>query len=122
MYKIGIDIVEIDRVKNSVNKYKKQFLDRIFTEEELDYSKNKHSSFSHLAARFCGKEAVMKAFGCALDFKQIEILNDKAGAPLVKLYGRALKAAKDKKVKSIEISLSHCKQYAVASVILLEKR
>lgn len=121
MYKIGIDIIEIDRVKNSVNKYKKQFLDRVFTKEELEYSKNKHSGFSHLAARFCGKEAVMKAFGCAFDFKQIEILNDKAGAPLVKLYGRALKAAKDKKVKNIEISLSHCKEYAVAVVIIEAK-
>lgn len=121
MHKIGIDIVEISRIKNSVNKYKNKFLDRVFTEKELDYSKNKNSKFSHLAARFCGKEAVMKAFGCAFDFKQIEILNDKEGAPKVKLYGRALKKAKEKKVRNIEISLSHCKQYAVASVILENK-
>lgn len=114
MHKIGVDVVEIKRIKDSVNKYKNQFLKRVFTDKEIEYSSDKHSKFSHLAARFCAKEAVMKALGAAVTFKDIEVINDKFGAPYVKLYGRAKLVFKGKKAKNIQISLSHCKNYAVA--------
>lgn len=118
IFKTGVDIIEIKRIKESVCKYKEHFLERVFTAKEIAYSKDKHYKFSHLAARFCAKEAVMKALGMSLDFKNIEIINDKAGAPQVKLYGRANKAAKGKKMKNIQVSLSHCKEYAVAVAIV----
>ncbi|MFH1454678.1 MAG: holo-ACP synthase [Armatimonadota bacterium] len=118
MYKIGMDIVEINRIKESIDKHKDQFLNRVFTSSELEYSRGKAGEAAHLAARFCGKEAVMKALSVPVDFKDIEIISGPEGAPFVKLHGRACELAGKNNVKNIQISLSHCKEYAAASVIL----
>ena len=67
----GVDIVEISRIKNAAKKWKKSFLEKIFTDKELEYSNEKTSSYQHLAARFAAKEAVLKALGSGLPRKRI---------------------------------------------------
>ncbi|MCX5715437.1 MAG: holo-ACP synthase [Candidatus Omnitrophica bacterium] len=119
----GVDIVEIARIKKAAKNWKARFLTRIFTDRELAYSRQKKFSHQHLAARFAAKEAVLKAFGDAsinsMEWKEIEITNNKDGKPLVRLSGKALQTKKRRKVKDIIISLSHTKNYAVASAILI---
>ena len=115
MQYIGVDIVEIGRIKKATELWGRSFLERVYTPAELElYSKN----FSSLAARFSGKEAVIKALDSrSIGLKEIEILSDASGKPQVRLYGRAQHKASDIGLSSIAISLSHCKEYAVACAI-----
>ncbi len=119
----GVDIVEIDRVKKAANKWKDKFLTRVFTNNELKYANGKKFSYQHLAARFAAKEAVLKAFGDAsinsMEWKNIEIINNKDGKPFVKLTGEAKKTLNKMGACEIIVSLSHTKNYAVANAILV---
>ncbi|MFH1387266.1 MAG: holo-ACP synthase [bacterium] len=105
---VGIDIVETERIKDSIKKYGDKFLKRIFTNKELKYCGRR----SHqLAARFAAKEAYSKAIGTGIsgiDWKEIEVFNNKAGKPFLSIRGKAS--------KKVHLSLSHSLQYAVASV------
>ncbi len=115
MQHIGIDIVEIARIEKAANHWGEVFLKRIYTEPELRLYGNRPSS---LAARFSGKEAVIKALNSkGIGFKEIEILSDTEGKPKVKLHGRAQTQAEQQGFINIAISLSHCKEYAVACAI-----
>ncbi len=110
----GIDIVEVKRLEAAVKRWGDIFLKRVFTEKELAYSKNKRHPFLHLAARFAAKEAVFKALGTnlKLNFKDIEISNDKYGRPYCSIKN---------KTTPILISISHTYDYAVACAIIQEK-
>ncbi len=113
---IGVDIIEIGRIKEAVNLWGEKFLRRIYTESELAAYRNKPSS---LAARFAGKEAVMKLLGTGrygIHWREVETLSMPGGKPLVTLYGRALTRASELGIKEIAVSLSHSKEYAVAYV------
>lgn len=119
-FKVGVDIIEIDRVKESVES--ERFCERVFTKNEIDYCESqKAQKAQHYAARFSAKEAVFKAISELLsnkydiEWKDIEIINDKNGRPQVNI----LKTDLRDKVKSIDISISHCKTYAVANVIAI---
>ena len=120
----GVDIVEISRIKNAAKKWKKSFLEKIFTEKELEYSNEKTSSYQHLAARFAAKEAVVKALGSGLtsrmEWKDIEVWNEASGKPNVRLGGEVKRISKDMGVKDIIISMSHTRTYAIANVILVK--
>lgn len=119
----GVDIVEIDRIKKAAGKWKDKFLTRVFTDNELKYSNGKKFCYQHLAARFAAKEAVLKAFGDAsinnMEWKNIEIANNKDGKPFVKLTGEAKKTLNKMGAGKIIVSLSHTKNYAVANAILV---
>ena len=115
MQRIGVDIVEIPRIETVVGRWGQSFLRRVYTEPELKLYGNRSSS---LAARFSGKEAVIKALGAGgIGFNEIEILADDSGKPEVRLYGKALRQAENIGLLNIDISLSHCKEYAVACAI-----
>ena len=115
MQHIGIDIVEIARIEKAADRWGEVFLKRIYTEMELRLYGNRPSS---LAARFSGKEAVIKALNSkGIGFKEIEILSDTEGKPKVKLYGKAQHRAEDMGMLNLAISLSHCKDYAVACAV-----
>ncbi len=120
---IGTDIVEVERIKKSVERYGDKFLDKIFTEVELEYSLNKKSKFLHLAGRFAAKEAVVKALApcCEKGFnwKDIEIYNDSAGRPFVRLYGKFEEFTAGK--FDVLISISHSENYATAIALLQNK-
>jgi len=121
----GVDIVEICRMKDAIDKWGEDFLSKIFTEKEIEYSKSRKCSSQHYAARFAAKEAVVKAFGdgakSPFKWTDIEVLNNKEGKPGIKFYNDALKLKKRKKVGNALISISHSRNYAVANVILMSR-
>ena len=116
MSHIGIDIIEIARIEASITQGGDRFLHRVYTEPELKLCHKKSSS---LAARFAGKEAVMKALGTknsGISWRDIEILSDSNGKPLVHLHGKAQNQARDLGIYKMAISLSHSKGHAIAFV------
>jgi holo-[acyl-carrier protein] synthase len=115
MQQVGVDIIEIKRIEKAVSRWGDSFLRRIYTDSELQLYKNKPAS---LAARFSGKEAVIKALGSnRVAYRDIEIIPDEGGQPHVNLYGKAGKRAQDIGVKNLAVSLSHCRDYAVACAV-----
>jgi len=121
----GVDIVEVKRVKAAVKRYGRRFLDKIYTEREIDYCRSKGAPEQHLAARFAAKEAVYKAFGgggkITIAWTDVEIINEKNGKPKVILKGSAKRLMDKRKIMKAVISLSHTKNYAVGNCILLKK-
>lgn len=121
----GIDIVEIPRMRDAVKKWGKGFISKVFTPREVRYSNSKRFSEQHFAARFAAKEAVIKAFGepskFPIKWTDIEVINDGEGKPIIEFRGGALKFKKRKKIDDVVVSMSHSKNYAIASVILLRK-
>ncbi len=113
---IGVDIIEIGRVKEVLARWGDTFLRRIYTEAELALYREKPPS---LAARFACKEAVMKLLGTGrrgVSWREVEVLSRPGGQPRVNLYGRALGRADKLGIREVAVSLSHCRDYAVASV------
>ena len=112
----GVDITEVKRLRQAVEKWGEAFLNRVFTKEELENAKTRGSLYQHLAGRFAAKEAVFKAMGDAeLNWKDVQILNDKEGKPYCKiLNGRG-------KSLEVHISISHVKNYATAFAIVTQK-
>lgn len=117
-YKVGNDIIEVERVESSIQKLGESFLNRVFTPAEIEYCESKNKmKYQHYAARFAGKEAIFKAISEFLEnkyeigWKDIEILNDNKGKPFV--------IFKKKELSNIEVdlSLSHLKEYAIATAI-----
>lgn len=117
---IGIDIIEIDRIKESIDKYGDHFLQKIYTEKELKYCLSKSDKYQHLAARFAAKEAVYKALSSGWDkyigWKNIEITNLPNGMPIVTLNGDVKKFLSDQ--KNLKISISHSRDY-VSSIAII---
>ncbi len=116
MHYIGIDIIEIARIKKAIARWGESFLHRVYTEPELELYYKKPSS---LAARFAGKEAVVKALGTqakGISWKEIEILSDPSGRPLVHLYSKAKNQADGLGLSKLVISLSYSREYAIACV------
>ncbi|MEI7905535.1 MAG: holo-ACP synthase [Candidatus Firestonebacteria bacterium] len=116
----GIDIVEVSRVKNIVTKRKKQ-LKKLFTEKETKYCLSKKNPYPHFASRFAAKEAFLKAVSSGwqgkLKWTDMEVRNDKFGKPeIIILPGKKL--AFMKKIKSVSLTISQDKNYAVAMVAI----
>lgn len=119
--KIGTDICSTNRVANAYNKFGERFLRRLLTEHEMNYvlSAPKHT-VSRLAGRFAAKEATAKTLGTGwhgLDWKEVEILHKPSGEPTVKLHGRAVKLAERRQLTHWEVTISHEKEYACATVL-----
>jgi holo-[acyl-carrier protein] synthase len=113
---MGVDITEVRRLRQAIEKWGDDFLNRVFTREELENAKTRGSLHQHLAGRFAAKEAVFKALGdVGLNWRDVQILNNNEGKP----YCEILKG-KGKRF-SVYISISHVKTYAVASAIITEK-
>jgi holo-[acyl-carrier protein] synthase len=119
----GIDIIEVERVRHAVEKWGQNFLQRIFTDDEIGYARKRRFSSEHLAARFATKEAVSKAFGSDrwIDWKNIEIVNARSGKPGVKLSGYLEEMRRARGIDEIVVSMSHTKSYAVANAILMKR-
>ena len=119
----GIDIVEISRFRKAKKKWGAGFLNKIFTEHEIEYSKKRRFQDQHFAARFAAKEAVLKAFGDNLssihNWQDIEILNDTSGRPYVSFHRSAEKLKTKEKIEDVVLSMAHCKGHAVATAILV---
>ena len=113
----GVDIIEIKRVEKVASSYGDRFLKRIYTDDEIKYCRGRAPQ---LASRFAAKEAVMKALGTGIrgvGWRDVEVTRKRGMAPDIKLHGRAQKRASQIGLKGLAISLSHSKEFAVASVI-----
>ncbi|MGD0795789.1 MAG: holo-ACP synthase [Dehalococcoidales bacterium] len=114
---IGTDIIEIERIRQAIERFGDLFLNRVYTRDELTiYGHHAHS----LAASFTGKEAVMKVLGTGnrgVAWREIEILYRDSGKPYIRLSGRAVNEAKKLGIKEIDISLSHSREDAIAVAI-----
>jgi len=118
---IGVDIIEVARIRQSVEEAGEQFLTKIFTQPEIDYCESKANRYQHLAARFAAKEAVSKALatGWAGDFrwKDVEVMNDASGQPRVTLHGKLKERLAS---AAVFLSLSHSDHHVVAMALIEE--
>ena len=124
----GIDIIDINRIKKTIEKYGNRFKKKCFHSEEIKRSELRLKSIESFAKRYAAKEACAKALGTGLArgvfWKDIEVYNNKYGKPQIKLHNNALKFFKNlskNKDLSIELSLTDEKKYAIANVIIYEK-
>ena len=117
----GIDIIEVDRIKNAIQKYSDRFKKKIFTQKEIDYCHSQADPAKHFAARFTVKEAVLKCFGTGMTagilWKDIEVDKLNSGQPVLNLYGNGKKLFHQLNLKHIHISITHDKTYAAAHAI-----
>ena len=117
----GVDIIEVQRIAEMLERHGQQFLDRVFTAGEQGYSAESRRRNEHLAARFAAKEAVLKALGTGwrsgIAWTDVEVVPLPSGQPTVRLHGRAAEIAGEQRISAWSLSLSHTSNYAVASVI-----
>lgn len=119
---VGVDLVELARIRRAVERYGERFLARIYTPDELVRYRHR---LPELAARFAAKEAVSKALGVGLNhisangigWQEVEVLSDPLGKPVVSLSGRACFLAEQQGLGTWAISLSHDRDHAVAVVV-----
>lgn len=117
----GTDIVEIERIKESIENIGEKFLNKVYTKQEIEYCESKKTQkYQSYAARFAVKEAVFKAISFKLknkyeiSWKDIETINNEQGKPELKITGIDMGD-----VESVDVSISHCKTYAIANVTMI---
>lgn len=115
----GIDIIEISRIQQAVE-HNDKFIQRCFTENEYAYFISRRMRYEVIAGNFAAKEAFSKSLGTGIrdfELKEIEVLRDRSGRPYINLYGKALNIVKELGIEKLHVTISHCREYAVASVI-----
>ena len=124
IYGIGIDLVENDRLANIIERWGLKFLERVFSEGEINYCSRHAQAAIHFSARFAAKESFLKALGMGLGMgvklREIEVVLDKNGKPGLLLQGEAKTQIKKRNIARTHLSLTHTQNYATA-VVLLEK-
>ena len=120
----GTDIIEINRIKDSIESLGETFKNKIYTEKEIEYCESKkNAKYQHYAGRFAAKEAIFKAVSDLLDdkfeisWRDAEVLDDENGKPRITFSSKKV----EEKIESIDISISHCKEYAVSNVVIICK-
>jgi len=122
MLTVGIDLIEVTRVERVLARYGDRFLERVFTPAEILYCRARPPE---LAARFAAKEAVAKALGVGvrmiardgINWRDVEVIGDMRGKPLVRLYYRAAERAGELRLTEWAVSLSHTREHAIAFVV-----
>ncbi len=125
--KVGIDIIEVDRIKQSIEELGEAFIKRIYTDNEIKYCESKNQNkYQHYAARFAVKEAAFKAISTlitdkySISWKNVETVDDDRGKPNIKFLALTKQVEKElSKINSIDVSISHIKEYAIANVTIL---
>ena len=122
---VGIDIVDISRIEGICNKWKRRFLEKVYSEREIRYCESKAFPAQHYAARFAAKEAFLKCLGIGMGggvrLKDVEVVNDKKGKPELKIRGKSKKIVSHDVAKNIHVSISHTDKNAVGVVVIEEK-
>lgn len=120
---IGIDVVEVSRIRSSLDEFGERFLSRVFTEAERGYCDRQKRPELHFAARFAAKEAIAKAFGTGIGkeigWLDMEVIRKESGEPEVRLTGAAAAYAESRGVDRVMVSLTHAKHYAAANAVIL---
>ena len=118
----GVDLIEIKRIAQSMERFGPRFLDRIYTPREIAYCGGKRNSAQSFAARFAAKEAGSKALGTGMNFgvtwKEIEVARSATGRPGLELSGHARRVADQLGVRAISLSLTHTAEFAIAMVVM----
>lgn len=118
----GVDLAEVPRIKASIERFGKKFIDRIYTRLEIAYVERKANRFERYAARFAAKEAGMKALGTGMRrgvrWQDFEVVNLPSGRPTLQLHGEAQNIAAAMGVTGISLSLTHTREMGMAFVIL----
>ena len=119
---MGIDVIEVARVRASIERFGDRFLQRLFTENEIRYCESKANKYERFAARFAAKEAALKAIGTGLSrgvsWQDVEVVREPSGRPTLSLTGKAAEFAKRLGSRRTSISITHTEQVAFAQVIL----
>ena len=118
----GIDLAEIGRIQQSMDRYGKRFLDRVYTPAEQAYCLRKRHAAESFAARFAAKEAAAKALGTGIshgvNWLEIEVVRERGGRPAIQFHGRAAQIAKLLGVAHAALSITHTSSLAMANVLL----
>jgi holo-[acyl-carrier protein] synthase len=118
----GIDVAEVPRIAESIERFGDRFLRRVFTEGEIRYCESKANRAERYAARFAAKEAAMKALGtgwnCGVRWRDVEVGRERGGRPTITFHGKAAEFAARMNAKNVSLSLTHTREQAMASVIL----
>jgi len=119
---IGTDIIEVERIKSSHERFGDRFLNRVLLPSEIEYCLSHRNPAPFLAARFAAKEAISKAFGTGigaqLSWRDMEICRKASGEPYVVLHGAGEKLMQDRNGRALLITISHTEVYATASAVL----
>ncbi|MCL4793348.1 MAG: holo-[acyl-carrier-protein] synthase [Bryobacteraceae bacterium] len=118
----GVDLAEVDRIREAAERYGDRFLQRVYTPAEITYASRKANKYERFAARFAAKEAGMKAIGTGwrggVRWQDFEVVNEPSGRPTLRFHGVARQVAERMGVKSVQLSLTHTGALALAHVIL----
>jgi holo-[acyl-carrier protein] synthase len=118
----GIDLIEISRIQQSMERFGKRFLDRVYTAAEQAYCLRKRNAAESLAARFAAKEAGAKALGTGIShgvsWLEIEVVREPGGRPTIRFHGRAAQIAGSMGISHVALSLTHTAILSMASVVV----
>jgi holo-[acyl-carrier protein] synthase len=118
----GVDLAEVGRIREAIERYGDRFMRRIYTESEIAYVERKANRFERYAGRFAAKEAGMKAIGTGwkrgVRWQDFEVSNLPSGRPTLRLHGEAARIAEKMGVKTISLSITHTGELGMAQVIL----
>lgn len=118
----GVDLAEVGRIRDAIERYGDRFVHRIYTAAEIAYVERKANRFERYAGRFAAKEAGMKAIGTGwkrgVRWQDFEVSNLPSGRPTLRLHGVAAQVAEKMGVKSISLSITHTAEMGMAQVIL----
>lgn len=119
---IGMDLVEVDRIEDSIRRFGDRFLGRILRAEEIQYCRSQGRPALHVAARFAAKEAASKAFGTGigadLGWLDLEVVRNASGKPALELHGAGQALAATRGIRGVHLTLTHTEKTAAATVIL----
>jgi holo-[acyl-carrier protein] synthase len=115
---IGTDIIECVRIAQMIEKHGEVFLQRVFTQKEILYCSSRKAATQHYAGRWAAKEAVLKVLGTGwakgIQWTDVEVVNEVSGAPVIKITGKAAEIARERGIREIMITISHCRAFATA--------
>lgn len=118
---LGTDIVEISRIAQMIERHGEHFLSRIYTSDEIAYCQRRKHSYEAFAGRWAAKESVMKVLGTGfvkgIGWKDIEVLSQQSGKPVVHLRGGTAEFAEQLGISNVLVTISHCRTYATATAI-----
>jgi holo-[acyl-carrier protein] synthase len=118
----GVDLIEVERIAHSIERYGERFLHRVYTDHEIAYCRGRRVSAESFAARFAAKEAGAKALGTGISrgvtWNEFQVARNPGGRPILELRGRAALLAKELGVRAISLSLTHTVSLAMATVVM----
>ena len=119
---IGVDLEEVERMKQAIERNGERLIQRVFTAGEIEYVEARANRYERYAARFAAKEAAMKALGTGwtkdIGWRDFEIVNHSNGCPTLKMSGGAARLAEERGCRRVHVSLSHTRNSVIAQVIL----